>query len=734
MLSPRELCSCCAGLGRRSLLPSISEGLDCESVGVQTAFSDPLAARASSSLAAVDFPAIAALTTRARPTPHPGVRRAGSGAGPTFAALANPAPDAGARPEAPDGAAAAANPGTCPVASCKAAPSEAAAAGEPGTGPGAFGEAAAAPGVGTGPEASVGAATGDARAEPLRAVACEALESGTGASAPSEAAAAGGAGAEPAGRADAGEPAAAGGAAGQPPAEGGGAGAAAAERPPASGASSAGAAAAGVPAPARLAEGDGSMEAAGAAACAHAPAQLSAGGQDIEAAQNTAAVLPASARLAAGDGEIEAVGDAAAGMPVPARPVGGHEGDGAASAEATGVSTLKDGQLGAAAAVVGAFSSCAAAEPDFNAKAHSMVAPKRLAVVNPFAVAAIAGAGNEGGVSRELAGLEKADSAEGPRVSGLARFRAPMRPPATGKLESFDRRIGRGANALQEVQLHSDARAAGAGAGRSYLPAWLSAPLGGGRSRRDSADSGSTTPATTAGAASPTSADLPTGSASAARPPLYKLPMASPSMRSRSGSAPPPGTHWSAEIDAAAAAAAAAIVAAPALVVLGSGGSEALLRRRSVGANDLPYPTLHGEARPLAECMQRALARRLDLNGEGGGPGGGSLEGLRRLSARAPPLFASSHPVSFAPFPTGAAGDAGGGGGGEGATEGAGGGQAPNLPRRRRSFPALTSIPSLFLSRRGPGPQRAGSADNLAAAGAGSGSTVKLDMSVVTHH
>ncbi|KAK9845465.1 hypothetical protein WJX81_007167 [Elliptochloris bilobata] len=91
--------------------------------------------------------------------------------------------------------------------------------------------------------------------------------------------------------------------------------------------------------------------------------------------------------------------------------------------------------------------------------------------------------------------------------------------------------------------------------------------------------------------------------------------------------------------------------------------------------------------------------------GLGYGPEYGSMQ---------PPAFAP-HPVSFAPFPTSnAAGTASGlAGGGAG-----GGGGVGGVPRRRRSFPTLASLPSLFSARVGGRrtglPPRMNSASDLA--------------------
>ena len=119
--------------------------------------------------------------------------------------------------------------------------------------------------------------------------------------------------------------------------------------------------------------------------------------------------------------------------------------------------------------------------------------------------------------------------------------------------------------------------------------------------------------------------------------------------------------------------------------------------------------------------MSRALARRLDLSGKPSGPGGGALVRLS-LPAAAPAL--DPNPVSFAPFP---AAGAGGRAGEPGAHAGLGDGAEPGagLPPRRRSFPTLAALPSLFMSRTGGGrpgalpQQRPGSAHDLGhAAGA----------------
>ncbi len=207
---------------------------------------------------------------------------------------------------------------------------------------------------------------------------------------------------------------------------------------------------------------------------------------------------------------------------------------------------------------------------------------KRPDVVNPFAAAAAAG---------DAARAAAAAAAGAGRASGLARFRAPVRPAPTGKLESFDRRIGRAANALQEVQLTSEAPRSdygGAGArAAAYLPSWLAAPLGGRGGRRDSADYASSTSASTpappAGLGGPASPPARAASTplAPARPPLHRPRAAPPSARARSGSAPAPGAPGSAALEAAAAAAAAAVAAAaacaapaaPALLVLGGGGA-----------------------------------------------------------------------------------------------------------------------------------------------------------------
>ncbi|KAK9915535.1 hypothetical protein WJX75_000406 [Coccomyxa subellipsoidea] len=62
---------------------------------------------------------------------------------------------------------------------------------------------------------------------------------------------------------------------------------------------------------------------------------------------------------------------------------------------------------------------------------------------------------------------EEAAGNGGGYLTGLLRYRAPMSPPQNGKLESFDRKIGRAANALREVRLDSALPA------KSYFPSWM---------------------------------------------------------------------------------------------------------------------------------------------------------------------------------------------------------------------------------------------------------------------
>ncbi|BDA44397.1 probable phosphoinositide phosphatase SAC1 at N-terminal half [Coccomyxa sp. Obi] len=52
-------------------------------------------------------------------------------------------------------------------------------------------------------------------------------------------------------------------------------------------------------------------------------------------------------------------------------------------------------------------------------------------------------------------------------LTGLLRYRAPIQPLQSGKLESFDRKIGRAANALREVRLDTALPA------KSYFPSWM---------------------------------------------------------------------------------------------------------------------------------------------------------------------------------------------------------------------------------------------------------------------
>ena len=384
--------------------------------------------------------------------------------------------------------------------------------------------------------------------------------------------------------------------------------------------------------------------------------------------------------------EAAAAGDAADHSSRASRVAGSCGGgeEAAGKAEAAAADDASDGPVADAPTPDGVLLKTRnSSESEAREKARALRKPAsalRPALPNPFAVAAAAGVQLEAPACTRTGGPAGAPR----RLTGLARFRAPVRPSATGKLESFDRRIGRAAYALQEVALHSEPPGAG-GSRASYLPAWLSAPLARPhRDSRDSRDSGSTGATTPADPISPSSTGSPT---SAARPPLepgalkriHTAPL--PGMRTRSGSAPPPCTRSaSVGLDEAAAAAVAALAdARPMLLVLGGGGAP---HQGALPFSDGGEPQGSG----LADGATRALARRLELTGHAGGPSGGALQGLGypSLPAQPPPLAA--HPVSFAPFPSGAAADNG--------AAAAGG-----PPRRRRSFPTLASFPSLFSGR-----------------------------------